>query len=185
MLMLMLTLMLMLMMSMMRWGYVGSTLATDRPHSFHFVWHISCGKLLREMRPDGTLCFRVSWVFVPCNYFFDVFCEMPVGCTVLSIFGLLPYIGLACGRWGWFDLTFCLTLFLPYFSDLFTFLNFLSDICVWHFFWHTSRHWFEIHIICVTFFRHISIFFGIFSEIPSDTFSYILPAVPAFFRTFF
>jgi len=34
------------------------------------LWTI--GKLLREMRPDGTLCGHVSWISAPCSYFFDV-----------------------------------------------------------------------------------------------------------------
>ena len=66
------------------------------------------------MRPDGTLFCRVSWISALCNYFFDVFGEMLVGCTgfgifwctyIFSLFRLRPYIGLACGRWGWLDLT--------------------------------------------------------------------------------
>ena len=34
------------------------------------LWAI--GKLLREMRPDGTLFCRVPWIFAPCSYFIDV-----------------------------------------------------------------------------------------------------------------
>ena len=76
------------------------------------LWAI--GRLLREMRPDGTLFCRVSWISALCNYFFDVLWEMLVGCTgfsifwctyIFSLFRLRPYIGLACGRWGWLDLT--------------------------------------------------------------------------------
>ena len=77
------------------------------------VQGLTIGKLLREMRPDGTLFCRVSWISAPCNYFFDVLWEMLVGCTgfgifcciYFSLFRLRPYIGLACGRWGWLDLT--------------------------------------------------------------------------------
>ena len=61
------------------------------------------GKLLREMRPDGTLFCRVSWISAPRSYFFDVFREMLVGCPVFaflviwfSIFRLRRYIGFAC-----------------------------------------------------------------------------------------
>ena len=118
------------------------------------------------MRPDGTLCFRVSWMFVPCNYFFDVFWEMPVGCTVFTIFGVYVFLfsasaftlGSPAGVGGdliWF---FVWHYFCPIFLICSQFFNFVSDICVWHFFWHTSRHWFEPHIKCVTFGRHISIF---------------------------
>ena len=72
------------------------------------------GRLLREMRPDGTLFCRVSWISALCNYFFDVLWEMLVGCTgfvifwctyIFFLFRLCPYIGLACGRSGWLDLT--------------------------------------------------------------------------------
>ena len=48
------------------------------------LWTI--GKLLREMRPDGTLCGHVSWISAPCSYFFDVLWEMLVGCTGFGIF---------------------------------------------------------------------------------------------------
>ena len=74
--------------------------------------------------------------------------------------------------------------FYPIFLICSQFWIFLSDICGWQFFWHTSRHWFEIHIICEIFFRHIPKK-TYFSEIHFDTCSYILPTVPAFFGTFF
>ena len=88
------------------------TPATNLGHEIKNVLQIqrlwAIGRLLREMRPDGTLFCRVSWISALCNYFFDVLREMLVGCTGFVIFWCtyifflfrLPYIGLACGRWG-------------------------------------------------------------------------------------